>query len=59
VRHLLGVRRPGGALARCDLSQLSLGHGDLGLACYATSRRQAAAGQSGDKAPHSKEINLL
>ncbi len=60
VGRLLGVRRLVGALARCDLSQLSLTEQErfeIRLGSNARLRRQTAAGQSADKEAHSKEAH--
>ena len=43
VIQLLGVRRPVGALVRREC------HGPLLFECFSTTRRRAAAGQSGDR----------
>ncbi len=49
------MRRLVGALASCDLSQRTPG-ARLVESILRRTLRQVAAGQSGDKAPHSKEV---
>jgi hypothetical protein len=50
IASYFGVRRPVGAMVGCDLSQPAYIEFTL-----ARTRRRAAANQSGDRSPHSKE----